>query len=756
MEVKGILDKIRQQEEEKKEYFFALEIGIGIVKSAVWLVEKGQIDIVAVGTSQNWGKEEELLNAVDATLSSAAENFTPKKEVAEPNKVIFGLPADWVQEEKILPDKLKILKNLSDKLELEPVGFVITTEAITHYLKATEGVPSTAILINVGKSKISLTLVRLGKISLPQLVQRSQNLGDDVIEGLSRYGEKEPFPSRILLFNGEDELEEARQSLVEYSWQEERVEEKEVTFLHLPKIEILERDFDIKAVALAGGKEVARAAGIMADFVKKKEEIVPPEAREPATEEKEEVLPTIDFGFIKGKDILEERKPVGVELAEEREEKKEIEPEKIEEEIPVSPPLKRIFLPKLDFSWLKKIDFSRFFAIFPGFLSKISFETRAPLIIVIILTILFIFGGITTTLYWYIPKASVFLLVEPEVLEEEFEVRLDPTLTIPDKEKLALPTQEIEVTLEEEKNIGTTGTKLIGEKAKGEVTIYNGTPKEKTFAANTVIASSTGIEFSLDDDVTVASQSGTAAEPVPGKAAVKVIAVEIGTEGNLASGTEFAIANYSKSDFVAKNESAFSGGTSREVQVVAEKDHEELLSSLTEELEAQSIDRLKVETPAERSLLEESIKSSTVDKVFNNEVGEEATEVNLRLKRKFIALTYSESEMRNLIEEVIKDRVPTDLEFRKEESKMEFKLKETTKEGISVFKVRLLASLVPRLDLEKIKKDLRGKYPGLGKAYLENLPNVAGAEIKITPRLPTQLLTFPRIARNIQIEVQVR
>lgn len=768
MEVKGILDKIRQQEEEKKEYYFALEIGIGVVKSAVWLVEKGKIKIVAIGASESWEEEEKLLNAVDATLSSAAENFTPQEEIAEPNKVIFGLPADWIEEEKITPEKLKILKHLSQKLELEPVGFVVTSEAITHYLKATEGVPPTAILISLSKTKVSLTLLRLGKISPTQVVERSQNLGDDVIEGLSRYGEKEPFPSRILLYNSTDELEEAGQNLVNYAWQEEKVKEKEVTFLHLPKIEILSSDFDIKAVALAGGKEVARAAGIMADFVEKKEKPAPAEIKEPEIKEKkEEALATVDFGFVKGKDILEEKKPIKEEsTVEEKIEEKKVGPEKIEEEKVARKPLpeakevvsrlKRIPLPSLNLSRLKKIDFSRFFAFFSGLRAKISFEDRGPFIIGIVLAILFVLGGIVIALYWYMPKASVVLLVEPKVLEEEFEIRLDPSLTIPDKEKLALPAQEIETVLEGEETVSATGTKLTGEKTKGEVTIYNGTSNKKTFSAETTITSSSGVEFTLDDEVSVASQSGTAAEPVPGKATVEVTAIEIGTEGNLAAGTEFAVANYSQSDYVAKNESAFSGGTSREIQVVTEEDHEELLSSLTEELEAQSIDQLKTKVSSERNLLEESLESSIVSKSFSKKIDEEATEVGLSLKLKFIAFTYSEDEMRNLIEEVVKDEIPADFEFRQEESKIEFDLKELAEEEIAAFTVRLQANLVPEFDLEKIKKNLVGKYPLFGKTYLENLPNVVGAEIKIRPPLPARLLTFPRIAKNINIEVRVQ
>ena len=82
MEVKGILDKIRQKESEKKEHFFALEIDVGVVKSAVWLVEGKTIKVISVGESESWEEEKELLEAVDASLTSAAERFAPEKEEA--------------------------------------------------------------------------------------------------------------------------------------------------------------------------------------------------------------------------------------------------------------------------------------------------------------------------------------------------------------------------------------------------------------------------------------------------------------------------------------------------------------------------------------------------------------------------------------------------------------------------------------------------------------------------------------------------
>ena len=71
---------------------------------------------------------------------------------------------------------------------------------------------------------------------------------------------------------GQEEMEKARQQLVDYPWQEKGAKERKVVFLHLPKVEIVSDDLDIRAVALAGGREVAKAAGVAADYFEKKAE----------------------------------------------------------------------------------------------------------------------------------------------------------------------------------------------------------------------------------------------------------------------------------------------------------------------------------------------------------------------------------------------------------------------------------------------------------------------------------------------------
>jgi hypothetical protein len=777
MEVKSILDKIRQKENHPSEYYFALEIGLEFVKSAVFSIIDNQVKALSLGSVERWESDEELIEAVDASLSSAAEKLPVEGEVAEPDKVVFGLPFSWVDGDKIVEEKLKILKNLSEKLDLKPAGFVVISEAIVHQLKSNEGVPPTAILVNLGVKKINLALVRIGKITGPELVEKSPNLADDLIEGLSRFENKEPLPARILLYDGEEDLEEAKQQLINYPWLEKKRET--VEFLHLPKVEILPLNFDIEAIALAGGKEVAKAAGLVLEEKpaqeEKEGEIEEEKGGEPEPKEKGKIEETTeDLGFVSASSLGFAKKEVAKETplpAKDEEALTPPPPEKEERESPqkepppVQEPVVRgvgeekeikegkltLFsqlksLPSL-LAGLKKFNFGFFKTLIP-----ISLR-QSPLFLIVGGFFLILVLGLFAA-YWFLPRAEVTLYLEPEILTKDFTITLDPNIETPDKEKLILPAHQVEVEVEGSKSRGTTGAADVGDQAKGEVTIYNGTSNQKKFDPGTELNSAGGLEFTLDDEVNVASQS-SAAEP-PGQAKVKVTAAAIGTEGNLAAGTEFTIANYAKSDYVAKNDSAFSGGSSRQVQAVSEDDQEILLTELKNSLEEEAKNKLMNQISSEERLVEESIVFKITSIVYSHEVGEEVDNLELTLKMKTTALAYNEKELRDLTEKSVLESISDEFEYNPEETNFTFDLGEIKKDGSVTVEAHLEAKLIYKLDLEKIKKNLAGKYLLVGRTYLGSIPRTTGFEAKIVPQLPGRLGTFPRRANRIDIKTEVK
>jgi len=745
MEIKKIFGKIYKQEEEK-EYFFALQIEEGKTKSAFWTIENSTVRILRTGEEQFWESEEEILPAIDASLPPILEGEK------EPSKIIFGIPSYWVGEDKVISSKTELLKRICREFDLTAIGFVVIPEAVVYHLKTIEGIPPTAILVSLGKKKITVTLVRLGKILGNEVVERSSNLGEDLVEGISRFLPQEVIPPRIILYGGEGGVE--KEELMNFSWNNF----SQLNFLHLPKVEVLSSDFDISSVTLAGGREIKKEEGItIVQLIKEEEkerelEETPIEETYFEKKEKEEeplLEPKVspeELGFFLEKDVAEKASLSSQEVFPSQE--AEVSSyQKVHLQ-------RKINLPKINFSL-----FSKLFLGIKSILSRISFSFLFPKgfkkLGILAIIALFFFGGIFFLAYWYLPKAEVVLWVKPQISEKSFILKLDSKITTPKEEELILPAEEIKTVITGQKKKNVTGTKLVGEPAKGEVTIYNRTPQEKTFEAGTQIIGPNNLKFTLDERVTVASESaGSDYTMIPGKAKTKVTAVAIGSEGNLVSGTEFSIANFSKSDYVAKNEEAFSGGTSREVQVVAKEDQEKLLEELTEEFKSKALEELQKKVSSEKKLIEESLVSRVEEKNFDKKVGEEASEFSLSLKISFTALTFSEQDFQKLAEKEIKKTIPPGFEYKPEETETKFTFKNITKEGVAVFDAYFRALLFPTLDLEAIKKNLAGKYPDIGQSYLGSLPQIDSYEAKIYRRFPGKLATFPRIAKNIKIEIR--
>ncbi len=764
--------KLNNNEPEKKEYFFALEIDIQRVKSAVWTIEGDQSKLMSLGESAYWEKESELLECVDNSLSSAIEKLSPQLEIKEPEKVIFGLSSDWIEQNKILPEKIEILKKISQKMELNPLGFIVVPEAIVHWLKKLEGVPLNAVLIGLSKKKITVSLIEQGKVIQTNLVVRSESLGADLTEGLSRIDRETPFPARILLYDHEENLEEARQELINWSWTGEKV-----SFLHLPRVEILAADFDIKSIVLASASQMAEIKGVQEAQVKEAPIIATPQ---PANnfeetdniqleeeEEEEIVSPTEEiakpaFGFIKDQDIAKmENQMPSVEAT-------SVE---VKEQLGSSGPKEnQEILTKNNFLNLKPKKIASSFGFFQDFLnifkkvhwplssrnSKDLYGNKNFMVLGLVLGVMVLLMMGTGLAYWYLPRADIIIFVEPKVLEKDFEVKLDPSLTVADKANLILPGEKIEVTVSGSKEIVTTGTKLIGEKSKGKVTIYNRTSKEKTLPKGTEIVGPGSLKFTLNDQVIIASESaGSDYVTIPGKSEIAVTAVAIGNEGNLASGSEFAIGNLAKSDFVAKNDASFSEGTSREIQVVAKADQDKLLVDLQKELETKAINELKTKIISGRKLVEDSLVTQVQEKNFDKKINDEANQLSLSLGIKAEALSFSEEEFKQLAGEQIKNLVPAGFDYNPDKTEMSFKLQESSEKNIFTFLAHFKADLSPQLDLEAIKKNLLGKKPVIVETYLNNIPNVSSFTAKVTPRLPERIATFPHSLKKINIKVEV-
>lgn len=818
MEFTNILGKIKSSEKKEKESFFALEICSDTVKSAVWEVADGKPEVVKIGTVEEWEekKESSFLSAVDRTISSASAGVTP-----EPNSIIFGLPEEWVKKDQISKNKKKILKEVCEKLELKPLGFVVTLEALVTFLRKRQGTPPSAIFIRLAETEIFVSVVSLGKVLGSKTVVRSEDLAADVKEGLARFEKIENFPPRMILFDSYADFEEAKQQLISYEW------EKDLPFLHFPKVESLAVETSIRAIAVAGGSEVAKSLGIEikeeegekkvseAPKVSKEEEetvgagFVPARIKdesgvaEETSDKKEdkhgkegEEDATEELRFVVGGDVLKKGKEVDkVKKVISKEDKtngkegsakapKITKALKVKDEDSASQQTQR-------FSVAEKVSEAEKGPQFktqgqrPVFKKKFAFVNNLFILVkkvknklfarglslpeprrlkllfsgfpAILTLIIFVFIGLIIGgffIYWRVPKAKVTIFIKPEVLEKEVSLTVSAKETFLDKEKKIIPGEMQVMEVNGKETISTTGKKLVGDKASGEVIIFNKTDSAKTFEAGTVLVGPDSLRFELADDVEIASQSAQTEGITYGKTNVKIEAASIGPEYNVESGTEFNFKDFGTGSFSAKAEAGLSGGTSREIKAVSEEDQEVLLAKLTEKLEAQATQELEEKLPSGMKVFEKGLKSRVKSKKFNHDIDDEADKLSLDLSLKTSALSFAKEDLDTLLFHVLADQIPENFELRPTDLSTEIKdIK--IEDQKAEFEVLVKAELLPRYDMDKLVEDLVGKYPEIANETLSSLPNFAKATIEITPKLPGKLGTLPRLKQNIEIEVRI-
>ncbi len=816
MDLPNLLSKFNKQPESIRQ-FLAVEISPTVVKSAVWQVRREHTEIVSIGSVQsfdNQGDDEQLITAVDTSLADSLAGIEN-----EPDEVIFGLPETWVSGNVIAPQHKPILKEMCKKLGLKPVGFVVTTEALINFLNDTEGSPPSAILINLSGSEIAVSLVYLGKLEGTQVVGRSENISSDVEEGIARFPKSDNLPSRMILYDGREDLEGIKQELIAVDWQ------AKLPFLHFPKIESLARDFTIQAVALSGGQEVAQSLGLEAkapDHVpvlsvadsefsrtdsSDKAKTSPPELLEPEMDAQEirsgsesetqlthtpDIQPAIEH-VPTSEHKLESDELIAPNLAAEfgfTTKKSSTPPspqspttpfklpstKPLSQEIDTDQPAlasdnqsstssaktnKPFRLPSIAVPSFSLMHLSRYFGKYlPKFKTHRSSTrklNRVTIIAIALGLLLFLIVG-GTMAYWYLPNASLVITLKPQPITKEITFFLDPdigTMNVPSK---TIPATVQTLTQSDSRSYPATGTKTVGEPAKGTVTVYNRTSSSRTFAQGTQIRFQ-NLTFTLDREVRVASASTTenadfSLTVVPSSADVPVTASAIGEASNLPTNTQFTIANFSTDTYIAQNKAALSGGFAREVAVVSNQDIQDARLDVINTLQTRVSAAAQEQAGPLVGIVvagEPEIDETNADPGVNTE-----TETfNYSATVSLTLYSYQKNDLTVLGQELLKDQIPPNFKLLPEATSLEVSdssAEQDSQTASVTATINLL--LLPNINPNEIVSRIRGKQVVLVQDYLKTLPNFDNASVTVTPAFPGPLYTYPQRAERISVTIE--
>lgn len=716
--------------DKKPEYFLTLKLGVQTLYALVWEVKNDKILIIGRG-EEVFSTEEQEIDAADKAIATA-ERTLPQGQIVE--KVLFGLPLDFIDDDKIKPPILIKLKKLTQRLSLVPLGFIELPEALAQFLSTKENAPTSAILVGITAKTLTVSLLRVGKIYESITLPRGENFSMDVEKAIKDLTLTEVLPSRILLYDEHHNLDTYKEELIKHPWQNKNI------FLHFPKIETISNDDVIHALIESGASQIIKTVHNR-DFTpspQETEKMVSESAPViPQKEHKVEAEDTLEtLGFLKNQDVAETKRTKDSYPS--SEDKVNEEPE---DSTTADRPQSRFSLPFIKFR-------------FPQMLFPTWGRMKLLPIIIIILFVILV-GGATFWAYWQLPQASVRLIVSSQTMQKNMDITLSPNTQSVGGSNLILPAMNVETEVSGEKSASTSGKKNIGNAAKGTVTIYNKTTDSKSFASGTILIAN-NLKFTLNSDVTIASASDTGEGLTFGKTDAKITASNIGPESNLPAGTSFGFADHSASSYTAKNKDPLTGGSSRQITAVSKDDQNTLLDDLSNNLTTQAKSSLMDKVSSDEKLMDQSLQITYTNKKFDKEVGAEGSTLTLSLTAKITGLTYKTADFNTLIRDTIVTNIPSGFEFSPDQTTFTVHDVTPQKDGSIRIGTTVSAYLLPKIPLEDIRKVLVGKSLQGAQDYLRHQKNIMGVELTIESPLPFGKDILPHMANNIALSIATK
>jgi hypothetical protein len=703
-------------------------------------VESKTPQVIAAVEKMVSNKDQEgILSSFDEIFSKCLDKAGENRESI--SNLIFVVSPFWTTDQGLIPSKAEILKEIYRKYQFSSGKFLVDDEALVDYYSLSEGSPPNFIGLFVGIENFRLSLAYLGKIRgrVKNRIDGNKITAHQVKEALLRLDFDGVLPPQILVWG---KLPPGfSQSLVEYPWVEE-----EKLFLHLP---------DVKNLTLNA------VAEIFATLIQKRlisgelKTEAAPVAKTPVEEEKDDrkaIALEEEIGEKAGADT--ESLPEGFYYEDIAEVKREESEKTSDEEVAESVVKKKEVEEEKSLKGKKTSRFSRFLsllALFRRFPRRFTSKVVGKKLTLGLIPFVLVLAG----LFFWLYRVEILLFVTPQLIHNKTDVVLKSGVAF-DPNSGIIPVKEVSTTVEVSGREASTGEKLVGEKAKGRVRVYNRTASSKLFPKGTVIIGPSDLRFIFKEEVKVASKTPDLVSGADrwGKAEVEVEAAKIGSKYNLAKGAVFKIQGEDQNSFLVKSIEDFQGGTSRSLTAVSAEDvnrlKENLLKEATQMGKSQVLGLVSDnDRPIDEKFVVE-VSSFTTDK----KIGDEADSVEGNLTAKVSTLTFSNEHLRKLAQKILESEKKKELVLKPETLKFKFNLGKQENGGVRKAELVVEGKAYPRLDEEKIKEELVGKNKVRIAKIVKSIPRVYRYQVKISPGWFKFFPLLPFNDKNIFLQVR--
>ncbi|KKS65919.1 MAG: hypothetical protein UV35_C0029G0008 [candidate division WWE3 bacterium GW2011_GWB1_42_6] len=309
-----------------------------------------------------------------------------------------------------------------------------------------------------------------------------------------------------------------------------------------------------------------------------------------------------------------------------------------------------------------------------------------------------------------------------------------------DAVKMELKGQTLDTNVEITDEVPTTGEKLVGKKADGEAIIYNKTVEEiKLEKGSKLNYDEKDLVYVLSDDVTVPARVDDLVDPSiikPGEATVKITAADIGSDYNIDANESLEVDDYKSSEIAAKT----------------------LQTKVTEAAKEKAESDLKFKLGKTQRLIEGSVTAQITKEAYSAEVGDEAEKLTLTAYASASGLTYMESDLNSLLDQIVQNLVPQGHVLSEKQREISALPLGNSSSSIlnsteADMQITLKTFTVTAVDKEELKKALAGKSLAEAEKVLGSVGSLSTYSIEIKPVIPF-FKNVPKDLNRINLEIE--
>ncbi len=694
--------------------------------------------ILGTGPGIEWDStiEDSLSKAIDESLSIASINANITED-QEPELAAFVIPPFWVgSDSKITPLKLKIIKDACKKLALQPTGYLAEDDAIVEDSNSVDGFPASFILLHLSQKEFYLSLIYLGHIK--QRVTKffdGEFSGRLVEEALLELNSESALPPQIIVFGKADT--ETVSLLKDFPW----VGKKNIeTFLHFPDIKYLSSQEIIGIFSRVISLQMNPGIKENQDS----EDLSSPDSNENVIEEKtllETDPESLGFSNSDNLSVPTEIPPVDTLFQTDTQPPiPEVFPEPNLDpfEPPVMPAFPNVNKNKkiiFSFSFLKKIKLPNW---------NLKFNNLFWIFLIILPFVFFI--------ALFLVRSQIIFFMNPYEFNKSIPVTLEVGTDNSQISKFIIPVEKKPFDIVSSAKVTASGQKTIGEKSTGEIIIYNKIDKVQTIPKGSVLVDSTGKKFELVNAVSVASSSSNLEEGVInlGQTKTAAVAIDIGSEYNINSGSSLIFSDYPETVLIAKANNSFSGGNRQQILAISQQDKTDVQTKLNQQIDLDIEAKIAADFNNLPGSLKDTIQTKKSNLELNREVGESAEELIGTINSSVSIFIVSDETKKMIISLYLSSEPDFDkIDLDSNNFQLSFKptkLDSTEATGT----LTLTGSSLPKIDVNSIKKNLTLKTDKQAESIIKKLVPRAN-RFKIN----NKFFLMPIRTENIDIQVKL-